>query len=309
MHDATPSLRGVRTTAAPHHRQIEQQPHGERSRQVPRQADMSMSMPIDRVNSVFLLQSAAEPLVTERDDHLPEKISWQKSEFNGQKPVELNHFNHGKMYYPVNLPSAKTRLVHKDFHFQLGVRGNGQVSVVKQPQHDQKSLEKDFSTVTRHTAESRRPHRKKKKSRGFAKNKPPRGGTNPPGNNHHQFPGSFSSWTRADGLCLELGGEANKNRFFRAVPRPSVIPNLKLSVNNSPISRRANEKEGRSLWKALRLGAFCEPLFCQCANSLTRTPQVSKNRRGPCSHRPLFPNPPHAGRHQSRSRPSAENDL
>jgi hypothetical protein len=45
------------------------------------------------------------------------------------------------------------------------------------------------------------------------------------------------------------------------VPRPSVIPNVKLSVNNSPISRRANEKEGRSLWKALRLGAFCEPLF------------------------------------------------
>lgn len=38
-------------------------------------------------------------------------------------------------------------------------------------------------------------------------------------------------------------------------------PNLKLSVSNSPISRRANEKEGRSLWKALRLGAFCEPLF------------------------------------------------
>jgi hypothetical protein len=143
---------------------------------------------------------------------------------------------------------------------------------------------------------------KKKKFGGFAK-------TNPPGNNHNQFPGSFSSWTRADGLCLELGGEANKNRFFRAVPRPSVIPNLKLSVNNSPISRRANEKEGRSLWKALRLGAFCEPLFCQCANSLTRTPQVSKNRRGPCSHRPLFPNPPHACRHQSRSRPSAENDL
>jgi hypothetical protein len=90
-----------------------------------------MSMPIDRVNSAFLLRSAAQPLVTERDDHLPEKISWQKSEFNRQKPVELNHFNHGKMYYPVNLPSTKTQLVHKDFHFQLGVRGNGQVSVVK----------------------------------------------------------------------------------------------------------------------------------------------------------------------------------
>jgi hypothetical protein len=176
-----PSLRGVRTTAAPHHRQIEQQPHGERSRQVPRQADMSMSMPIDRVNSAFLLQSVAEPLVTERDDHLPEKISWQKSEFNGQKPVELNHFNHGEMYYPVNLPSAKTRLVHKDFHFQLGVRGNGQVSVVEQPQHDQKSLEKDFSTVTRHTAESRRPHRKKKNPRGLQKTNPPGGEQTPQG--------------------------------------------------------------------------------------------------------------------------------
>jgi hypothetical protein len=159
-----------------------------------------MSMPIDQVNSAFLLRSAAQPLVTERDDHLPEKISWQKSEFNRQKPVELNHFNHGKMYYPVNLPSTKTRLVHKDFHFQLGVRGNGQVSVVKQPQHDQKSLKKDFSTVTRPTAESRRPHRKKKENSGGLQK------TNPPGNNHHQFPGSFSSWTRADGLCLELGG-------------------------------------------------------------------------------------------------------
>jgi hypothetical protein len=171
---------------------------------------------------------------------------------------------------------------------------------------------KALKKTSRQSPDTRRSpgdHIAKKKSKGFAKNKPPRGGTNPPGNNHHQFPGSFSSWTRADGLCLELGGEANKNRFFCAVPRPSVIPNLKLSVNNSPISRRANEKEGRSLWKALRLGAFCEPLFCQCANSLTRTPQVSKNRRGPCSHRPLFPNPPHAGRHQSRSRPSAENDL
>jgi len=48
----------------------------------------------------------------------------------------------------------------------------------QKPQHDQKSLKKDFSTVTRHTAESRRPHRKK--SKGFAKNKPPRGGNKPP---------------------------------------------------------------------------------------------------------------------------------
>jgi flagella basal body P-ring formation protein FlgA len=110
------------------------------------------------------------------------------------------------MYYPVNLPSAKTQLVHKDFHFQLGVRGNGQVSVVEQPQHDQKSLKKDFSTVTRHTAESRRPHRKKK-IRVLAKKKKQSGGKTPRGTIITQFPGSFS-WTRADGLCLELVGEA-----------------------------------------------------------------------------------------------------
>ena len=162
----------------------------------------------------------------------------------------------------MNSPSPKTQLVHKDFHFQLGVRGNGQVSVVKNLNMTRKALKK----TSRQSPDTRRSPgdhiaKKRKKSKGFAKNKPPRGGTNPPGNNHHQFPGSFSSWTRADGLCLELGGEANKNRFFCAVPRPSVIPNVKLSVNNSPISRRANEKEGRSLWKALRLGAFCEPLF------------------------------------------------
>lgn len=151
---------------------------------------------------------------------------------------------------------------------------------------------------------------KKKNPRGLQKTNPPGGEQTPQGTiiTSFQAPSLLGrvlmvfawNWAakliRTDFLC-------------RAAAIGYPKPNLKLSVNNSPISRRANEKEGRSLWKALRLGAFCEPLFCQCANSLTRTPQVSKNRRGPCSHRPLFPNPPHAGRHQSRSRPSAENDL
>jgi hypothetical protein len=114
---------------------------------------MGKSMPIDRVNSASLLRGGAKPLVTERDDHLPEKNSWQKNEFNGHEPVELNHFSQKKGYYPVNFQSQRLLTVHRDFRFDLGLHGNGQVRVVKQPKHDQKSLEKDFPTVTEHTAE------------------------------------------------------------------------------------------------------------------------------------------------------------
>jgi hypothetical protein len=53
----------------------------------------------------------------------------------------------------------------------------------QKPQHDQKSLKKDFSTVTRHTAESRRPHHKKKEKnpRGLQKTNPPGGEQTPQG--------------------------------------------------------------------------------------------------------------------------------
>lgn len=51
----------------------------------------------------------------------------------------------------------------------------------QKPQHDQKSLKKDFSTVTRHTAESRRPHRKKKKKiQGVCEKQTPQGGYKTP---------------------------------------------------------------------------------------------------------------------------------
>jgi hypothetical protein len=45
---------------------------------------MGKSMPIDRVNSAPLLRGVAQPLVTARDDHLPEKFHGKKKSSTGK---------------------------------------------------------------------------------------------------------------------------------------------------------------------------------------------------------------------------------
>ena len=125
----------------------------------------------------------------------------------------------------MSLKSLETQSVHIDSGFNLNLRGNGQVSVVNQLRHDQKSLKKDFSTVTEHTAEFGnhtippkkvcQPHQKK---RGVSAT--PQKKYHPGNNNPTQFPGSLDA---ADGLCLEPGGEAEKTDF--APCRGDRLPN------------------------------------------------------------------------------------
>lgn len=168
IHMPPPLPRGVRPTTAPHHRQIERWLHHGRSRQVSRQADMGKSMPIDRVNSASLLQGGAKPLVTERDDHLPEKNSWQKNEFNGHEPVELNHFSQKKRYYPVNFQSQRL-LQHTGISTLISAStAMGKFESSNNLNMTRKALKKTFrqSPNTRRSSATTTPPPKKKKPTG-----------------------------------------------------------------------------------------------------------------------------------------------
>jgi hypothetical protein len=124
----------------------------------------------------------------------------------------------------VNSPSPKTQLVHKDFHFQLGVRGNGQVSVVKDLNMTRKALKK----TSRQSPDTRRSpgdHIAKKKKKFGEGKTPPRKQTLP----------SFQAFL---GLVLMVFAWNWAAKLIRTdfLCRAEAIgypkPNLKLSVNN-----------------------------------------------------------------------------